>query len=183
MHVLSVIKKRREVTQFSATPVPKEDLVALIEAGYYSVAGNNLPSREFIVVDDAATRLTLSRATPFMPWLTSTPLGIVIVGNPQESKYWLQDATIATSNVWLTAIDRGLDAAWGAIHHSEDVEECGRREQIVREALDIPPTLRPVSILGIGYQASPPKEKEMYPLSRVVHQGRFGHRIERLGDL
>lgn len=183
MHVLSIIKARREITRFDPRPVPKEHVTALVEAGYWSVSGNNLPSREFIVVDDRPTLDALAQATPFVPWLNRAPLAIVIVGNPHESKYWLQDATIATSNIWLVATDLGLGAAWGAIHHSEDAAECARREQIVREAIAVPPELRPVSILGIGYAAAPAGRKDMYPLSRVVHRGHFGQRVNELVDV
>lgn len=181
MQTLSIIKKRREITQFSPTPIPREHIRLLVEAGYYSVTGNNLPSREFIIVEDAEARAALSQATPFMRWAKDAPLNLVIVGNPQESKYWLQDATIATSNIWLVATELGLGAAWGAIHHAEEPEECARREQAVRAALGIPQELRPVSVLGIGYPAAPPKDKQMYPLELVVHLHTYGNRVDDLG--
>lgn len=183
MQTLSVIKQRREVTQFQPTPVPRDHIRALIEAGYYSVTGNNLPSREFVVVEDAATREALSRATPYMPWAKDAPLNLVIAGNPQVSKYWLQDATIAASNIWLVATELGLGAAWGAIHHAEDPVACARREQAVRDAVGIPAELRPVAVLGIGYAAAPPKEKEMYPLARVVHLHSWGRQVGNLTEV
>lgn len=183
MHVLSIIKRRREITRFAPTPLPREYVAALLEAGYHSVSGNNLPSREFILVEDKDDLAALATATPFMPWLETAPLGIVIAGNPGESKYWLQDATIATSNIWLVAVELGLGAAWGAIHHSEDAAECERRERVVREVLGIPAALRPVSILGIGYPAVQPGPKEHYPLERVLHKGRFGQRVGDLGEI
>lgn len=183
MQTLSIIKQRREITQFEPTPVPREQIRLLVEAGYYSVTGNNLPSREFIVVEDAQTRTVLSQATPFMPWAKDAPLNLVIVGNPQVSKYWLQDATIATSNIWLVATELGLGAAWGAIHHAEDPDECARREQAVRAAIGIPTELRPVSVLGIGYPAARPKEKEMYPLAQVVHHHTYDQRVDDLNAL
>lgn len=183
MGLLQTLKERREITNFASRPVPKEHIRALIEAGYYSVTGNNLPSRELIVVEDPKARLALSQATPFMKWAKDAPLNIVIVGNPQESKYWLQDATIAASNIWLLATELGLGAAWGAIHHSEDAEETGRREAVVRRTLDIPETLRPVAVIGIGYPSAPPKEKQLVPLRRVVHIGRFGERLDTLENL
>lgn len=180
MDILTAIKTRREITQFQPTPLSREHLRALMEAGYLSVTGNNLPSRELILVETPETLQQLSQATPFMPWLTQTPAAIVIVGNPKESKYWLQDATIATSNIWLMATSLGLGAAWGAIHHSEDSVECQRREEVVRRALGIPDTFRPVSILGLGYPAAPPRHKDHYPVSRVLHREQYGQRVEDL---
>lgn len=183
MSFLEILRARREVTRFAPAPVPPEHVRALVEAAYLSVTGNNLPSREFIVVTDGQARQALSQATPFMGWLAEAPLAFVIVGNPAVSKYWLQDATIAASNVWLAAVELGLGAAWGAIHHSEDPEECRRREQAVRDAVGIPPELRPVAVLGIGFPAAAPPPKAMYPLSRVLHKGRYGQRVDAPTDL
>lgn len=181
MDFFATIKNRREITQFTSTPIPREYVKSLLEVGYLSVTGNNLPSRELILVEDPKALEKLSHATPFMPWLAQARLGIAIVGNPVESKYWLQDATIATSNIWLAATALGLGAAWGAIHHSEDAEECHQREQIVRKVLDIPESFRPVSVLGIGYPAVHPDPKDHYPPERVLHRERFDERIKDLG--
>lgn len=183
MTVLESIRKRREVTHFAPMPIPREHVRALVEAGYYSVTGNNLPSREFIVVEERATLEALSHTTPFVGWLAEAPLCIAIVGSPTVSKYWLQDATIATSNIWLTATELGLGAAWGAIHHSEDAEECARRERLVRNILKIPEGLRPVSLLGVGFAAKQPGAKGMVELSQVLHVGEFGNRVGKLSEL
>lgn len=183
MDVYTAVKNRREITRFASTPIPREHLRQLMEIGYLSVTGNNLPSRELILIEDQETLEQLSHATPFMPWLAQAQAGIAIIGNPQESKYWLQDATIATSNIWLGAVSLGIGAAWGAIHHSEDAEECQRREQVVRDVLGIPDHLRPVSVLGFGYAAEQPAPKKHYAPDRVLHRERFDQRIEDLDTI
>ncbi|WP_245671364.1 hypothetical protein [Pseudobacillus wudalianchiensis] len=43
-------------------------------------------------------------------------------GRPSISKYWLQDASIASAFIWLAAEEEGLGGAFGAIYHSEDAE-------------------------------------------------------------
>lgn len=183
MDVHIAIRTRREITEYEPTPLRKEDLRQVVEAGYLSVTGNNLPSRELIVVEETAALKRLSHATPFMPWLNAAPAAVVVVGNPKESKYWLQDATIATSNMWLVATELNVGAAWGALHHSEDAEECARREQWVRDVLDIPASMRPVSILGLGYPAVHPDPKELPPVNQIVHREVFGKRVERIDQI
>lgn len=183
MDVITAVRTRREITQFEPTPISREHVRTLMEVGYLSVTGNGLPSRELIWVETRETLQTLSTATPFMPWLAQAAAGIAIVGNPKESKYWLQDATIATSNLWLAATSLGLGAAWGAIHHSEDPEECERRERVVREALQIPEHLRPVSVLGLGYPAHLPDPKKKYPPSRVWHREQYDERITEFDEI
>lgn len=171
MDVLQAIQLRREITRFKPDPIPSEVLEQLTQAMYYSPTGNNLPSREFILVTDPAMLAQLTPATPYMKWLEQSAAAYVILGHPGESKYWLQDATLAGGYLWLAAVSLGLGAAWGAIYHSEDSDESSRRENFVREKLAIPPKLRVVAIIGLGYPAVQPPAKEMYPLERVFHKG------------
>lgn len=173
MSVLQAIRQRREITQFKAVPIPNDLLDQLTEALYYSPSGNNLPSREFILIQDKDMLRELTPASPFMKWLEHSAAAYVIIGNPQVSKYWLQDASIAGGYVWLTAVSLGLGAAWGAVYHSEDVEESARRETFVREKLGIPESMRVVAIIGLGYPAVQPPAKDMIPLERVFHNERY----------
>lgn len=175
MDVLSAIEQRREITQFRPEPIDQSTVDQLIQSLYLAPAGNNLPSREFILVTESNTLRKLTPATPYMKWLEHAALGIAIIGNPGESKYWLQDASIAGGFLWLNAVSLGLGAAWGAIYHSEDASESARREQFVRQILNIPEHLRVVAIIGLGYPAVQPPAKDMYPLKRVLHNESYGN--------
>lgn len=173
MDVLQAIEKRREITQFKTDPIPQELLDKLVQSLYLAPAGNNLPSREFICITNRDMLRALTPTTPYMKWLEHAAAGIVIIGSPEVSKYWLQDASIAGGYLWITAVSQGLGAAWGAVYHSEDTEESLKREDFVREKLDIPGDVRVVAIIGLGYPAVQPPAKEMYPLQRVLHQEQY----------
>ncbi|THF76056.1 nitroreductase family protein [Cohnella fermenti] len=173
MNVLTAIEKRREITKFKPGAIAPDLLDSLIRSLYLSPSGNNLPSREFILVTDKAKLRELTPATPYMKWLEHAAAGVVIVANPGLSKYWLQDASIAGGYAWLNAASLGLGAAWGAVYHSEEEEESKRREEFVRERLGIPADYRVVAILGFGYPQEEPPKKEMYPLERVLHRDKF----------
>ncbi|MEF2968131.1 nitroreductase family protein [Paenibacillus sp. M1] len=173
MDVLSAIEARREITEFKDAPIPEGELEKLITALYKAPAGNNLPSREFILVTDRPLLSQLSKTTPYVRWLEGAAAGIVIVGNEELSKYWLQDASIAGGFLWLTATSLGLGAAWGAVYHSEDAAESLQRENYVRDILNIPAKLRVVAIIGLGYPAAEPASKELYPLQEVFHTNRY----------
>lgn len=174
MDVLKAIEHRREITQFKTDPIPTSTLELLVQSLYLAPAGNNLPSREFIVITNRDMLGQLAPTTPYMRWLEQAAAGIAIVGNPLESKYWLQDASIAGGFLWLAAVSQGLGAAWGAVYHSEDTEQSLQRENFVRAKLQISDDLRVVAIIGLGYPAAQPTAKEMYPLQRVVHREKFG---------
>ncbi|MDQ0215991.1 nitroreductase [Oikeobacillus pervagus] len=173
MNVLEAIQSRREITQFLRKEISNDILEKVVEAAYYSPTGNNLPSREFIVVTNKQKLNELSKATPFVPWLENSAAAIVITGQPGISKYWLQDASIASGYIWLTAVSLGLGAAFGAIYHSEDQVESKKREDIVREALSIPEDRRIMAILGLGYPKEQPKPKKMLSKNDIVFYENF----------
>jgi len=173
MEVMSAIDARREITKFKPDPIPQEVLDTLIRSLYLAPSGNNLPSREYIVVENKEMLRALTPTTPYMPWLADAAAGVVIVANPVESKYWLQDASIASGFVWLAAVSLGLGAAWGAVYHSEDAEESKRREDHVRGLLGVPESYRVLAILGFGYPDEVPPAKSKYALERVLHREMF----------
>jgi nitroreductase len=179
MDVSTAIEKRREITQFKDTPIPQEVLDQLVQALYLAPAGNNLPSREFVLITKRAMLDQLGETTPYMKWLKQAGAGVAIIGNESLSKYWLQDASIAGAFVWLTATSLGLGAAWGAVYHSEDNEESRRRESYVRGLLGVPDPMRVVAVIGLGYPAIEPEPKQMYPLERVLHLERFNTGAEQ----
>lgn len=176
MDVLSAIEKRREITKFKAEPIPEDLLAKLVQAAYLAPSGNNLPSREFILVTNREKLNLLAHTTPYMKWLEESAAAVVIVSDQRLSKYWLQDASIAGGFLWLTAVSLGLGAAWGAVYHSEDPQESARREEYAREQLAIPDSLRVVAIIGLGWPAIEPSPKDMYPVDRVLHRELYQQR-------
>lgn len=173
MSVLDAIKKRREITQFLDKPLAPADLEEILEAGYLAPSGNNLPSKELILVTNGEMMKHLSKITPFVPWLESAKAAIVVTGRPDESKYWLQDASIACGYIWLEAVELGVGAAFGAIYHAEDRKESERRESYARKALAIPEDRKVVAILGLGYPKKEPDAKKLLPRESIVHYEKF----------
>ncbi len=173
MNVHEAIEGRREITAFAPLKIDKDALGRIIRAGYLAPAGNNLPSRELIIVTDRDKLVHLSSATPFMKWLATAGAGIVITGRPDVSKYWLQDASITSAFIWLAAEQENLGAAFGAIYHSEDADESAKRESHVREALDIPEDRRILAVIGTGHIDAKPKPKKHVPFEEIVHYETF----------
>lgn len=108
-----------------------------------------------------------------MKWMSTAQAAVVVTGRPDISKYWLQDASIATAFIWLAATDLQLCVGFGAVYHTEDEEESRKRETYVREALNIPPDRRIVAILGLGFPAEKPKAKKMLNRNNIVHYELF----------
>ncbi|WP_077210809.1 nitroreductase family protein [Bacillus dakarensis] len=173
MSVLEIIRSRREITSFENKKIPGELLENIVDAAYYSPSGNNLNSREFILVQNRSTLDYLEKTTPYMKWLSTAQAAVVVTGRPDISKYWLQDASIACGYVWLTATDLGLGVGFGAVYHSEDQEESENREKHVRKELGLPDDRRVVAILGLGYPAEKPKEKKLLKRNETIFFEKF----------
>ncbi|MBU8908664.1 nitroreductase family protein [Desertibacillus haloalkaliphilus] len=173
MDFKEVINSRREVTQFLDKRIPKQTIDEILQVGLLVPTGNHLRSREFIVVQEQSKLTHLAKTTPFMPWLEDAKLGIVITGRPDVSKYWLQDASIASGHLWLAAVNAGLGCAFGAVLNTTDDVESNERETYVRKALSIPDDRRVLAILGIGYEAEPPSAKQPHEWDEIIHYETF----------
>ncbi|MEW9668046.1 nitroreductase family protein [Ammoniphilus sp. 3BR4] len=174
MNVHEAICLRREITNFDEKKISAELIEELLDAAYLSPSGNNLPSREFILVSDREALDHLSKATPYVSWLNRAQAAIVVTGLPDVSKYWIQDASIACGYIWLRAVELGIGLAFGAIHHTQDPQESDKRESYVRSALHIPSDRQVLAILGLGYPKENPASKDMYPREKVIFYHSFG---------
>lgn len=173
MEFTQVIKKRREITSFLEEKIPKEVMKELLNQACLAPTGNNLPSREFIVVTNREKLDLLYHSTPYMKWLKEAQAAIIVTGRPEISKYWLQDASIACSYIWLSAVNEGLGCAFGAVFNMEDEVESEQREEYVRKTLHIPADRRVVAVLGLGYQREAPSKKDSTPKNELVHYELF----------
>lgn len=173
MHVLTAIHTRREITSFQDKPIPNEILESILEAGYLAPTGNNLPSRELILVTNRGMLDTLEKTTPYMEWLKEASAAIVITGRPDVSKYWIQDGSITSSFMWLRATELEVGVGFGAVYNFEDETESSKREVWVRNSLRIPNDRRVLAILGIGYPENKPKEKKLPSKEEIIYYESF----------
>ncbi|WP_079529466.1 nitroreductase family protein [Halobacillus hunanensis] len=173
MDVLEAIKARREITSYKDEPVPDDILRKVEDAGVFAPTGNNLPSKHLIVVKERGTLDKLAETTPYMSWMKKAQAAIVVVGKPEVSKYWLQDASFACAFIWLEAVEVGLGSAFGAIYHAQDQQESEERETHVRKLLEIPEECRIVAGLGLGYPDQTPKPKTHVPRDEIVRYETF----------
>jgi nitroreductase len=173
MNVFDAIQKRREITQFQEKKVPKEELDQLLDAGYLAPSGNNLPSKELLLVTNEEMLNHLSQTTPYVQWVANSAAAIVVLGRPEVSKYWLQDTSIACGFIWLEAVELGIGAAFGAVYNAEEAAESKLRENYVRKALCVPEDRRVVALLGVGYPEKQPHAKKLLSRETIVHYERF----------
>lgn len=169
MELSEVIAKRRSIRAFRPLPIEDEKLQRILEAACSAPSAGNLQAYEIILVRDLKVRISLARAALSQLFMADAPVILVFAANQTRSAskygrrgaelYSIQDATIACAYAQLAATDLGLGSVWiGAFD-----------EQDVRQILNLPPELRPVAMLPIGYPGELPPPSPRRPLSSMVH--------------
>jgi len=160
MNVLEAIRKRRSVREYTGDPIPREDLLTIVDAGRLAASGNNRQPWEFVVVTEQETIDRLATA----PWVQKAGALIAVVMDP-SSRWWLEDASAAVQNMLLASTSLGYGTCW--------LE--GRtlpREAEFKAVLGVPDDRRLITLVSIGAPVAwPTKEKK--PLEQVIRWERY----------
>lgn len=170
-----LVRLRRSMRKFTDEPLSPEQVELLLKAALMAPSSKGKHAWHFIVVDDKDMLQKLSGCkTVGSDFLAGAPLAIVVVAEPEESDVWVEDCSVATTILLYEAEDLGLGACWIQLHNRFDPNGTPS-DEIVRELLDIPETLRPVTIVAVGHKGMERKPfNEDRLLWEKVHIGKFG---------
>ena len=171
MEFFEVIKKRRCIRKFEDKDVSDEQINILLDSARWAPSAGNLQSWFFVVVRDQKVKSQLAKAALFQMFIKNASIIIVSCADIKRSSilyrkrgrelYAIQDATIATQNIFLTATSLGLGACWVGAFNEEKVQEI----------LSLKKHLRPVVIMPIGYPLeipNPPRRRKLDKISKIV---------------
>lgn len=149
--MISCLQKRRSIRKFKETGIEKEKVNKLVKAALLSPSSRNIRPWEFIVVEDKCLLEKLSHSKLHgSTLLKGAPLGIVVIANSDESDVWVEDTSIASIIIQLTAETLGLGSCWIQIRkrmHDNNISS----EEYVRNELNIPEHYKVASIIALGY--------------------------------
>jgi nitroreductase len=165
MDIYETIAARKSVRAFKRDEVPEDVLSRVLEAARLAPSANNRQEWRFVVVRDELTRQRLAQAAYGQGFVASAPVVLACCADTDEHKMtcgqfaYSIDVAIAVDHVTLCAVAEGLGTCWiGAF--SEDR---------VRQLLKIPPPIRVVALLPLGYPQDPaPARKLRLPLATIV---------------
>ncbi len=166
MEVLETIRTRRSIRKYQRAPVPEEYIDKILEAGQWSPSWVNTQPWSFIVLRDEGILKEVASVTTYGKFLADAPLGIAVVIDPKVSKHPVEDGTIATYSMILTAHSLGLGTCW-IVQYETD------HEVKVKELLGIPEDKRLLSIISIGLPDESQKS-ERKEVGEIVFTDRFG---------
>jgi nitroreductase len=168
MDFFETVNARRSVRKYTDDPVPREVLERIVAAGIEAPSGCNLQLRQYVIVDDPAV---MERIRPMSPALTGAPAAIVVLVEPQGTKFgefWIQDASAAMENMLLAAVSLGYAGCW-----VEGQVRAGWEDKL-RQILHVPEHLRVWCLTPIGKPDAQPQRPAKSAASEVTHYNRFG---------
>lgn len=172
--MIDLLRTRRSIRKFTEQAIDAETLEILKEAILRTPSSKNSMACEFIFVDDRSIIDQLSRCKPTGAGpLNSAQLAVVIMVNEGETAAWIEDCSIASIIVQLTAHSLQLGSCWVQIR-GRDYSDEKNSETYVRETLNIPVGYRVLSIVAIGY---PQRSHEGRPFEELnfgkIHRYKF----------
>jgi nitroreductase len=165
MELVDVIKTRRSIRNYTAQPVAKEMIEAIIRAAMAAPSAGNQQPWHFIVLKERAKLDAIPEFHPYSKMVHKAQTAILICGDPDGKKwpaYWPQDCSAATQNLLLAARDLGLGTVWAGVYPDED------RMAGFRKLLAIPEKIYPFSLIPVGWPEGDFQEMERFN-PKLVH--------------
>ena len=158
--LLDLLKTRRSIRKFKNKKVEQEKVDAILKGALLSPSSRGRKPWEFIVVDDEEVLKKVAQSKEHgSKFLAGAPLGIVVAADPELCDVWVEDTSIASVIIQLTAHSLGLGSCWIQIRerlHNDSVTA----EDYLKEVLGIPEKLKVASIIAIGYKDEDKKPHE-----------------------
>jgi len=163
---MSAIKTIKERTSYRGgykdIPVPREDLIKIMEAGLCAPSGCNTQTTSLIAVDDTDVLLKL-RTVIKREFAISAPAVICVLTQAVPAYknvcFNVQDYSAAIENMLLVIVELGYQSCWveGQI---TDVHKIGKK---MAEILNVPDEYELVCILPVGTADQPIKHVTRKP--------------------
>jgi len=163
---IDLLRRRRSIRQFHDRPVESEKIELLKEAMLRSPSSRSLNPWEFVIVTDKNIVVELSKSKPHgASFMKNAPLAVVVCADPQRCDVWVEDCSIASLILHLTAEDLGLGSCWVQIR-LRDHDQQMSAEDYVKNLLGIPGSFVVEAIIAIGYGK---EEKPGHATESLLH--------------
>ena len=168
MDLYEAIEKRYSVRSYQDKPIEEDKLRRVLDAGRVAPSGRNRQDWKFVVALRAEVRQALADAAG-QPFLAQAAAVIAVVGLTPDSVMHCGipadpvDCAIAIDHMTLAAVAEGLGTCWIG-HFDQDA---------ARSALSVPPDVKIVELLPIGYPTGAPSTKSRKSAEEVICYHKF----------
>lgn len=173
MDLLEIMRKRRSIRQYTGEHIAEEAVNRILQAGLLSPSGRGVRPWEFIVVRDKSMLQAMAGCrVGAAEMLKGADCAIVVLGDGEKTDVWVEDCSIAMSNMHLMADSLGVGSCWiqGRLRDAEE----GTTEACLRTRLGFPANYRLEAILSLGMPAVRPEARKLEELPmEKVHWEKF----------
>lgn len=157
MNIIERILDRKSYRgKYESTPVPREDLIKIMEAGLAAPSGCNKQTTSLIAVDDPAL-LERLKAVIDPPAGATAPAMICVLTQEifayRDRSFQVQDYAAAIENMLLAICGLGYESCWYE-GHITDEDQIGRK---MADILGVPRGYDLVCFLPVGKPAQAPR--------------------------
>lgn len=156
---------RRSIRSYEDKKVERNKIEKILRSGMQAPSACNQQPWEFIVVEDKATLVKLSKMHKFSSMIANAGCAIVALGNKEcclASEFWQQDMGACVQNILLEIVEQGLGAVWIGVAPNEE------RMNFITELFDLPNNLKPFAVIPLGYTTAENKYVERFD-SKKIH--------------
>ncbi|AKN31438.1 NADH dehydrogenase [Clostridium carboxidivorans P7] len=161
---MNIILNRKSIRKYKDIKVSSEIVEDLLRAAMAAPSAGNEQPWDFIILRDKAIMKKITEFHPYSKPLLNADVAIVVCGDKAKEKfegYWVQDCSAASENILLAAEDKGLGAVWLGVYPLED------RIIPLKELLNLPESVIPLSIISIGYPDEQRKPEDRFNKQRI----------------
>ena len=135
--------------KYRSDPVPREDLITIINAGLSAPSGCNKQTASFIIVDDPTVLERVKNAID-PPVGETAPAAICVLSRKicayRDKCFAVQDYSAAIENMLLAIVALGYQSCWYEGHITDD-DNIGRK---IAKILNVPEEYDLVCFLPVG---------------------------------
>lgn len=151
--VINLLRTRRSIRKYEKGPVDEGSLGIMKEALLRCPSSRGINPWTFIFVEDPDLLGRLAQAKEHgSSFLGTASLAVVVAGDETKSDVWVEDCSIASIVVQLTAHSLGLGSCWIQVRNRMH-DRNTTAEAYVQSLLHIPSHIRVEAIISIGYPA------------------------------
>ena len=163
MNTLEAISARKSYRgKYLPTPVPREHLKTILEAGYHAPSGCNKQTTSFIAVDDPELMAKLHSVID-PPVGETAPAMICVLTRKiiayRDRTFYIHDYSAAIENMLLAITELGYASCWYE-GHITDIDRIGYKMQ---QILGVPDEYELVCFLPVGIPAEEIKSVKKRP--------------------
>ncbi len=175
MDIFSVFENRHSYRgAFAPTPVPREDLVRIVDAGIRAPSGCNAQTTSFVIVDDPEVLRAIADIVD-KPVVRSARAMILCVVEHKPVynglSFAAEDCAAATENMLLAIAALGYATVW-----IDGVLRMEGRASRIAALLGVPPEREVRILLPVGRPAEVWRQREKLPFAERACFNRWPHR-------